>query len=146
MTTAANFPWLPELGYGRDAATGCWRPGAERPPFPYTDGEHVEAELLALMQATADRSVLSPALRAAIRDWPTHYHLGPRRANLLRPLGDWLRGRAVLEIGAGCGAMTRYLGECGARVLALEGSPRRAAVVAPVTDRIRIIGMMNSPA
>lgn len=125
-----SFPWLAARGYALDAATGCWLPGAARPPFPYTDGNQVEAELLALMRATADRSLLSPPLRAAIRDWPTHYHLSPRRANLLRPLGDWLRGRRVLEIGAGCGALTRFLGECGARVLALEGSPRRAAVAA----------------
>jgi len=124
------FPWLVARGYALDAATGCWLPVAERPRFPYTDGENVEAGLLALLRATSDRSVLSPELRAAIRDWPTHYHLSPRRANLLRPLGDWLRGRAVLEVGAGCGAITRYLGECGARVLALEGSPRRAAVAA----------------
>ncbi|MDD3651873.1 class I SAM-dependent methyltransferase [Immundisolibacter sp.] len=126
----AAFPWLAAAGYALDAATGCWLPAAARVEFPYTDGEDVEAELLALLRATADRSVLSPALRAAIRDWPTHYHLSPRRANLLRPLEDWLRGRAVLEVGAGCGAITRYLGECGARVLALEGSPRRAAVAA----------------
>ncbi len=130
MTAMGAFAWLQPQGYNLDTDTGCWLPRAARPPFPYTDGENVEAELLALMRATTDRSVLSPALRAAIRDWPTHYHLSPRRANLLRPLGGWLRGRAVLEVGAGCGAITRYLGECGARVLALEGSPRRAAVVA----------------
>ena len=38
----ASFPWLAARGYAPDAATGCWLPGAERPPFPYTDGEHVE--------------------------------------------------------------------------------------------------------
>ena len=31
-----------------------------------------------------------------------------------------------MEIGAGCGALSRYLGECGANVLALEGSLRRS--------------------
>src|SRR5690606_17034839 len=34
----------------------------------------------------------------------------------------------VLELGAGCGAITRYLGECGATVLALEGSLSRSAI------------------
>ena len=124
MTAMGAFAWLQPQGYNLDTDTGCWLPRAARPPFPYTDGENVEAELLALMRATTDRSVLSPALRAAIRDWPTHYHLSPRRANLLRPLGGWLRGRAVLEVGAGCGAITRYLGECGARVVALERNYR----------------------
>ena len=39
-----------------------------------------------------------------------------------------MHGADVLEIGAGCGAVTRYLGETGAKVLALEGSERRAAI------------------
>ena len=49
------------------------------------------------------------------------------RANVLRPFENILKGD-VLEIGAGCGAITRYLGECGANILALEGSPRRATI------------------
>ena len=57
------------------------------------------------------------------------YHLSSQRANLLRPLEPLLRGR-VLEVGAGCGAITRFLGECGAHVVALEPSPRRAAIAA----------------
>uniref|UniRef100_UPI0013D6EEFD class I SAM-dependent methyltransferase n=1 Tax=Pseudomonas viridiflava TaxID=33069 RepID=UPI0013D6EEFD len=44
-----------------------------------------------------------------------------------------LKGKSVLEIGAGCGAISRYLGEAGAEVLALEGSPRRAAIAASRT-------------
>ncbi|MFZ5654641.1 MAG: class I SAM-dependent methyltransferase [Pseudomonadota bacterium] len=130
MTAAPIFPWLAESGYVRDDETGCWRPPVARPEFPYTDGEAVEAALLKAVRAAADRSVLSPELGAAIRDWPSRYHLSPRRANLLRPFGSWLAGRSVLEVGAGCGALTRFLGEAGARVLALEGSPRRAAVAA----------------
>ena len=43
------------------------------------------------------------------------------------PFGSSLSGD-VLEIGAGCGAITRYLGECGGNVLAIEGSQRRAAI------------------
>jgi SAM-dependent methyltransferase len=44
----------------------------------------------------------------------------------------------VLEIGAGCGAVTRYLGDIGAEVLALEGSQRRAAIA-----RNRTRGLSN---
>ena len=130
MTAAAPFAWLGALGYLRDAETGCWRPDAERPEFPYSDGAAVEAALLEVVRAARDRGPLSPELGAAIRDWPSRYHLSPRRANLLRPFRAWLAGRSVLEVGAGCGALTRFLGETGARVLALEGSPRRAAVAA----------------
>jgi SAM-dependent methyltransferase len=46
----------------------------------------------------------------------------------MRPFEAIYKNARVLEIGAGCGAITRYLGESGAQVLALEGSPRRAAI------------------
>ncbi len=130
MTEAAPFAWLSTRGYRLDAETRCWLPAGDRPEFAYTDGDAVEAALLARVRAAEDRSVLSPELSAAVTDWPSRYHLSPRRANLLRPFAAWLAGRSVLEIGAGCGALTRFLGEAGARVLALEGSPRRAAVAA----------------
>jgi len=67
-------------------------------------------------------------LRQNLFDWPSLYHLSGTRANILRPFQRTLAGADVLEIGAGCGAITRYLGECGTNVLALEGSPRRAAI------------------
>jgi SAM-dependent methyltransferase len=130
MTEAPPFAWLSARGYRLDTATRCWLPAADRPEFAYSDGDAVEAALAARVRAAADRSVLSPELIAAATDWPSRYHLSPRRANLLRPFAAWLAGRSVLEIGAGCGALTRFLGEAGARVLALEGSPRRAAVAA----------------
>lgn len=117
-------------GYRPEAATGCWVPTGHRAAFGYSDGDAVEARLLAWVRSVADRRVLSEELRAGITDWPSRYHLSPLRANLLRPLAGWLTGRMVLEIGAGCGALTRYLGELDAPVVALEGSPRRAAIAA----------------
>jgi SAM-dependent methyltransferase/regulator of replication initiation timing len=72
---------------------------------------------------------MSQELNAQITDWPSFYHLSRLRANLLRPVHDLLRGR-ILEIGAGCGAVTRFLGETGASVFALEGSVRRAKIAA----------------
>ncbi|WP_164444444.1 class I SAM-dependent methyltransferase, partial [Pseudomonas viridiflava] len=69
------------------------------------------------------------------------YHLGSARGNLLRPFEHCLTGR-VLEIGAGCGAISRYLGECGATVLSLEGSRRRARIAASRTrdlDKVTVI-------
>ena len=35
-----------------------------------------------------------------------------------------------MEVGPGCGAITRYLGQCGASVVAVDGSSRRAAITA----------------
>jgi SAM-dependent methyltransferase len=98
--------------------------------FGYTDGADLERALVEFLEGTEDRSVLSSVLLAQVGDWPRRYHFSPRRANLLRPLESFLRGKRVLEIGAGCGAVTRYLGECGCDVLAIEGSVARARVAA----------------
>lgn len=121
---------LPAERYVRESPQGPWLRRGEEAAFAYTDGEAIERGLLDFLAAAADRSVLSSALLAEVGDWPRRYHLSPRRANLLRPLEPFLRGRRVLEIGAGCGAITRYLGECGCEVLAVEGSAARARVAA----------------
>lgn len=97
--------------------------------MPYSDGEAREARLLAALRACRDVSCASPELRTHIDDWPSEYHFSPARHNLLRgfSLGA---GDRVLELGAGCGAITRFLGESGASVLAVEGSYRRAEIAA----------------
>ncbi len=118
---------LPEAEYLWDAERRLFR--RELPAsFPYSDGVEVEQRLLALMRRVADRSVFSPELSEAITDWPSEYHLSRSRHCLLRPLGI-KPGERVLEVGAGCGAITRYLGELGAEVTALEGSLSRATIV-----------------
>src|SRR5581483_8313776 len=76
--------------------------------------------------------VFSTELARHCTDWPSRYHLSGTRTNVLRPFEEFLCGD-ILEVGAGCGAITRYLGECGGNVLALEGSPRRAAIAASRT-------------
>lgn len=116
--------------YAYDADGAVWRPRAERTPFGYTDGSDVEARLFEAVTRTTDRSVLSMPLRRHITDWPSRYHLSPVRANLLRPLAARFAGASVLEVGAGCGALTRFLGESGATVVALEGSVTRARIAA----------------
>ncbi|RYY21703.1 MAG: glycosyltransferase, partial [Chitinophagaceae bacterium] len=65
-----------------------------------------------------------------IKDWPTKYHLSPQRADLLRPFQESFNNKSILEIGCGCGAITRFLGETGAQVTALEGSTRRCRITA----------------
>ena len=94
---------------------------------PYSDGS--EGRILEILAGASDRSSDSDELAAAITDWPSRYHLSRQRANLLRPLrlGPGLR---ILEIGAGTGVLSRYLGETGARVVALEGSIDRARAAA----------------
>lgn len=94
----------------------------------YTDGESVEDRIGSAIEKASDLSVLSNELRAHCVDWPSTYHLSPNRANLLRPLKNRLSKARVLEIGSGCGAITRYLGENAQSVLALEGTSTRARI------------------
>lgn len=99
--------------------------------FHYSDGDSVEEGINRLLDGVADRSVLSDEMIALQKDWPTFYYFSSRRANLLRPLAKkLLSGARVLELGCGMGAVTRYLGETCAEVVAVEGSRRRGAVAA----------------
>ena len=94
----------------------------------YSDGDETEARIADIIHTASDLTIFSRELAQHCTDWPLLYHLGSNRANILRPFNALLKQADVLEIGAGCGAITRFLGESGANVLALEGSPRRAAI------------------
>ena len=95
----------------------------------YSEGEAAERRLLEIVESVADRSVSSKELFERIDDWSTRYHFSRARHCLLRPLGIQA-GDRVLELGCGAGAITRYLGEVGADVTAVEGSLARARVAA----------------
>ena len=104
--------------------------------FAYSDGEEVEKRLFDVVSKASDRSTFSRELYESITDWPSEYHFSRSRHCLLRPLG--IRpGDKVLEIGCGCGAITRFLGEINAEVVAVEGSLGRARVAA---ERCRELG------
>lgn len=112
--------------YSLDPATGVFRPHDSK-TFAYSEPDEVEEKLLRTIRGVKDRSSFSPELCALMTDWSTFYHFTPKRANLLRPLRSLLAGD-VLEVGAGCGAVTRYLGEVSNSVTAVEGSLRRASI------------------
>ena len=101
--------------------------------FDYSDGEEFEQTIKEIIASAIDKSLFSAELRQAIWDWRSSCHLSPVRANILRPLESICRGR-VLELGSGCGIITRYLGELGGDVVALEASPFRASVTKLRTD------------
>ena len=86
-----------------------------------------EQRIAAIVRGAADLSSTSDELAAHRDDWIERYHLSRERANVVRCL-DIPDDCAVLEIGAGCGAVTRYLGEVAGAVDALEPTPERAAV------------------
>lgn len=113
--------------YGFDEISGIYR-RPEYSSIDYSDGDSVEERIHALINATDDRTVLSDEIRNHCTDWPTIYHLSCSRSNVLRPFEEALKNAKVLEIGAGCGAITRYLGESSSSVVAVEGSIRRATI------------------
>lgn len=118
---------LVQLGYQCDVDSKVW----SKPDYQsirYSDGDAIESKIESIVAVSSDLSILSTELANKISDWPTLYHLGRNRANILRPFRERLQNAQVLEVGAGCGAITRYLGECGAQVLALEGSRQRARI------------------
>ncbi|MEA3467253.1 MAG: class I SAM-dependent methyltransferase, partial [Thermodesulfobacteriota bacterium] len=115
-------------GYIFDTQAQFWhRSGFDG--IDYSDGQEIEQRIFDIISETSDRSVLSDELRLQITDWPTEYHLSNLRHCLLRPL-EIQSGDRVLELGCGCGAITRYLGEIGADVVSVEGSTQRARIAA----------------
>jgi SAM-dependent methyltransferase len=95
------------------------------PDLGYADG--AESKLLEIVRAADDLSSSSQELADAATDWATTYSLVPTRANVARAL-DLPPDAKVLEIGCGCGPITRYLGENCAVVDSVEPMPARAAV------------------
>lgn len=100
--------------------------------FNYSDGA-VENHIYDIVRRAEDVSVGSDELASHCKDWPTTYHFSRSRSCLLRPLEEALIGKRILEIGAGCGAISSYLCEVAESVVAIEGSPRRAGIAAERT-------------
>jgi GT2 family glycosyltransferase/tetratricopeptide (TPR) repeat protein/SAM-dependent methyltransferase len=114
--------------YQFDPALRVWRRD-DYSGIAYSDGKETENRILTILRNTGDLTSESTELERYIKDWPTEYHLSAKRGNLLR----WLKlpsGSRVLELGCGCGALTRVLGESGTEVTAVEGSTQRAAIAA----------------
>jgi len=118
---------LSKLGFKKDPNTSVWVLD-EHHNFSYSDGDGIENYLLDSIRSCQDKSTSSIELTKFIRDWPTLYHLSRRRSNIIRSFSTYLKGKNVLEIGCGCGALSRYLGEIGVNLFAVEGSPRRALI------------------
>lgn len=114
--------------YSRDPATRVWRRPSHQ-GIGYSDGDAVECRMLGAIRKSLDVSAASKELRSHITDWPSEYHLSSVRHNLLRPFLFKSTDR-IMELGCGCGAITRYLGETGANTISVEGSYRRAEIAA----------------
>ena len=95
--------------------------------FTYSDGDENERKLLEVTNSARDLSSLSLELHQNGQSWIDRYHFSMHRGAIIRCLPFSLDAR-VLEIGAGCGAVTRALAEKFAQVDAIEGSLNRARI------------------
>lgn len=93
----------------------------------YSDGEY-EDQLLKLFKGPNPQKEVSGIL-SDNPPWPMRYHLSGLRENLL----NWFpfkKTDRVLEVGAGCGAVTGAITPTAGEVTALELSIKRAEIVA----------------
>lgn len=90
----------------------------------YSDGD-VEEQLLEIVKHHGMEEYPEIIRRAG--RWPLLYHLSPQRANII----DWYpmkENAHVLEVGAGCGAITGALTRKAGRVVANDLSKRRSTI------------------
>lgn len=95
--------------------------------FSYADGsEDYLAEVFDAVEHVSDYPV---ELADRIHDWPSRYHLSHQRVNLMDSISELIDPSwSVLELGAGPGALTKWLAGRVARVDVVEGSRSRAAL------------------
>lgn len=90
----------------------------------YSDGT-IEDELLAIVKEASP--VEYPGIIECKNSWPILYHLSPLRENIV----DWLpidKSHKVLEIGAGCGAITAGLARKAKEVTCVDLSAKRSHI------------------
>lgn len=88
----------------------------------YSDGD-IEDELLKIVSENSDYDEIIELDNR----WPILYHLSKQRGNII----DWYpfeKNSKVLEIGAGCGAITGILAEKVAQVTCVELSKKRSLI------------------
>lgn len=110
--------------HATESESRLWTLGTGK-QISYSDGATTEHYLARVLKSSSDLSSASRELDGRIRDWASEYHLSSARANLLRGF-EFRPDCEVLEVGCGCGAISRFLGENLDFVLGIEGSLNRA--------------------
>lgn len=92
----------------------------------YSDGD-VEIDILNLFKKPNPQKLITKILENN-PSWPLKYHLSPIRENLLNWY-DFGKAKTILEIGAGCGALTGLFCKKLKSVVAVELSKRRSSII-----------------
>ncbi|MCK5077476.1 MAG: class I SAM-dependent methyltransferase [Calditrichia bacterium] len=125
---------------------GVWKLQDEE-NFNYSDGTEEENFVLKTIENAKDLSSDSIELEKTIKDWPSEYHLSRERAQLLKGFNFNENIKNVLEIGCGCGAITRFLGETlkDSAIIAVEGSLKRATIARKRTRGLKNVEVISAP-
>lgn len=124
-------------------SSGVWKLKAAD-QFAYSDGVASERYLAHVLTRAKDLRSASPEIEAYIKDWPSEYHLTRKRAQLLKGFA-FDSTKKVLEVGCGCGAITRYLGEVFKQVVAVEGSIARAKLAQLRCADLTSVSIVSAP-
>jgi len=116
----------------------------QRSEFGYSDGVASEKYLEKVFRSVKDLSSGSSELENKIIDWPSEYHLTIKRAQLFSGF-EFDHSLKVLEVGCGCGAITRYLGETFHDVISVEGSINRARLARLRTQDLDSVEIICAP-
>ena len=128
-----------EISYHWERSFKVWLPKNVK-SHSYSDGDSVENEIFRTVVSASDVSLYSAQLIKNCNSWAKTYHFSPDRHHLLKPLEGLLKDKDVLELGCGCGAISRYLGEVANSVVSVEGSVNRGKVAA---ERCRDLSNVN---
>jgi len=113
-------------------------------PFRYSEGCAAESYLNKAFSSAHDISSNSYELEEWIKDWSSEYHLSRKRSQLLRGF-NFDKSKKVLEVGCGCGAITRFLGETFNSVVAVDGSLARAKLARMRTKDMENVSIICAP-